>query len=190
MSDESNKCGCGHDHDGSCEEHDNQHEENDGCGCGSDGCAGGCEGGCNGGGCEGGVIYITEEEKDFLERLGRLAFMPLARFIMRSSKSEHMESVGLEPVYLQDKNDSMETVKQIGAVLRSLEDKYLISLDYDMPLLNYNYSIYEESELYQLFCRTVRDGAKQGGFLFDLAELERGSMALTTLGQDALDSLE
>ncbi len=179
MSDESNHCCCGHDHDDSCDNHnESQCGKNDG-----------CNGTCHDGGCHDRVIYITEEEKTFITKLSQLPFLPLARFVMKSSKSEHMESVALAPVYMQDKGDSMEAVKKTGDVLRSLEEKYIITLDYDMPLQNGDYSLYEESELYHIFCSTVQEGAKQGGFIFDLPVLERGSMALTALGQDAVDSL-
>lgn len=189
MSEDKNHCCCSHDH-------EHEHEHKDSCAHDHDNCCSnqnqstcGTENGSSCG-CHDSVIYITEEERAFLMRLSQLPFLPLARFVMKSSKSDHMESVALEPVYLQDKNDSMETVKSTGVVLRALEDKDMITLDYDMPLQNGDYSIYEESALYHLFCSTVQEGGNQGGFIFDLPVLERGSMALTALGQHALDSVE
>ena len=175
MSNERKNCCCGHTHDDSSDNH------NEGqCG-NSDGCSGGCHNR---------VIYITEEEKAFLMKLSQLPFLPLTRFIMKSTKSEHMESAALEPVYMQDISDTLDTVKKTGKVLQSLEDKYLITLDYDLPLQNGDYALYEDSALYRHFCDTVREGGRQAGFLFDLPVLERGSIALTSLGQEALDRLE
>lgn len=181
MSEESNHCCCGHDHAQDPKDRCDHHHDHDNC-CGNDD-GSSC-------GCHDSVIYITEEEREFLMRLSQLPFLPLARFVMKSTKSEHMESVALSPVYLQDKNDSMETVKSLGVVLCALEDKNMLTLDYDMPLQNGDYSVYEESELYRLFCSTVQEGGKQGAFIFDLPVLELGSMALTALGQEALDCLE
>ena len=174
MSDENGQCCCSKGRDGGCAEQNKSQ-------CGNGGCSGGCQNR---------VIYINEAERDFLMKLSQIPFLPLARFIMRSSKSDHMESVALSPVYMQDINESIDTVKKTGAVLQSLEDKYLITLDYDMPLQNGGYALFEESALYRQFCDMVHEGGKQDGFLFDLPVLERGSIALTTLGQDAVDSLE
>lgn len=190
MSDDKNQCGCGHDHG---HEHDNDNDTGCGHGCGGCGddnesqCGDGC--GCSGG-CSDNVIYISEAERDFLMKLAQLPFLPLARFIMKSSNSDHMESVALAPVYLNTKTDSMETVKATGAVLLGLEEKYLVTLDYETPLQNGDYSMYEESGVYQFFCSTVQDGAKQPGFMFDQPVLERGSLALTALGQYAVESLQ
>lgn len=174
MTDTSRQCCCSDGHDGGCGDQNKSCGENGGCG----------------GGCQDRVIYITEEERAFLMKLSELPFLPLTRFIMKSTTADHTESVALAPVYLSDKRDSMDAVKKTGDILRSLEDKYLITLDYDLPLQNGDYSVYEESELYHLFCSTVQEGGKQAGFLFDQPVLERGSIALTTLGQDAIDSLK
>lgn len=176
-------------------------EESKQCCCsqgGSGGCGGqnsqcGKTGGCSGEnrccGRQNRVIYITDDEKAFLMKLSEIPFLPLVRFLMRSTKSEDM-SVALAPVYLNDKDESMDTVKENGEVLTSLEDKYMITLDYDLPLQNGNYSMYEESALYRDFCRTVREGVSQDGLIYDIPVLQRGSMALTSLGQDAVDTLE
>ena len=90
MSDESRQCCCSKGRDGGCAEQ-NKSE------CGK---SGGCSGGC-----QNRVIYINEAERDFLIKLSQIPFLPLTRFIMRSSKSDHMESVALAPVYMQDMND-------------------------------------------------------------------------------------
>lgn len=173
MPDQDNHCCCSHEHDSGCGNH---HTD-----CGQNGA---CSGGC-----QDSVIYITEDEYAFLMKLAELPFLALTRFVMRSTTSEDAESVALAPVYMTDKNESMETVKKTGAILQSLEEKFMITLDYDMPLQNGDYAVYEESLLYQHFCNTVQEGSRQAGFLFDQPVLERGSMALTSLGQDALDSL-
>lgn len=87
------------------------------------GCTGGCNG-CNGcGGCGGaGDLVLTKPEMDFLQELGQVAFLPVAR------------TMGdLTPVYLEAGEDRRE---EYSRVLLCLEKKGLISLDYDKPLKN------------------------------------------------------
>jgi hypothetical protein len=59
----------------------------------------------------------------------------------------------------------------------------LISLDYDIPLQDYDYTQYTKSALYSYFKETVNEGKKNPGFLFDTAEIELGSIALTEFGE-------
>lgn len=167
---EHNHCGCGHAHD-----QDGHHCDHDGCG--SD---------C----CNQTVILITEEEKAFLLILSQIPFLPLTQFVMKSSKNEHAESVALAPVFMNDRTESMENVKKTGLILKSLEDKGIISLDYDKPLAQGDYSVYEESDLYKYFCNTVREAEDREDFTFDRPMLEYGSIALTALGLAGIESLE
>lgn len=172
---EHDHCSCHDEHD-SCHDH-GAHGET---GCGS----------CCSGGCHDNVIYITEDEHTFLSALSQTPFLPLARFIMTSSKSDDVESVALAPVYMTDKTETMDAVKKTGKTLRDMEEKGLITLDYDMPLEQGDYSVFEQSALYQMFCDTVNEAKDKEGFLFDQPVLETGSIALTALGRAALDSLE
>lgn len=95
-------------------------------------------------------LYLTLDELEALRRFASLPFLPLAR------------SAGDEkPVCLELDG----TPERVAAVLRGLESKGLISLDYHLPLSNYDYSAYASWPLH-------------------------GSMALTAAGQEALESLE
>ena len=97
--------------------------------CGS--CAGGC-GGCSGscGGCGGCArdLVITRQELEFLQELGRFAFLPVARKIG-----------DLEPVYLEAGEERKE---EYSLLLQCLEKKGLISLDYDKPLKGFSEQAY------------------------------------------------
>ena len=76
-----------------------------------------CAGGC--GGCARELV-ITKQELDFLQELGQVAFLPVAR------------SMGdLTPVYLEEGEEKKE---EYSLLLQCLEKKGLISLDYDKPL--------------------------------------------------------
>lgn len=113
--------------------------------CGS--CGSCANSGCGGHGRE---LVLTGQEIALLERLGEVAFLPVAR----RWDSE-------DPVYLEDHNCTQE---EYSRVLRLLELKGLISLDYHLPLQNFDYSAY----------------AGYGA---------QGSMALTAEGQQALELL-
>lgn len=119
------------------------------------GCGESCGGGCGGcGGCGGGCgreLWLTEGEVALLERFAQLAFLPIAR----RWDSE-------EPMYLEDGADKAALN---GDLLKALQFKGLISIDYDMPLSGFDYAAYE-------------------GFPC------RGSMALTEAGQRAIELLE
>ncbi len=96
------------------------------------GCKGNCEkcGGCTGscGGCARELV-ITKQELVFLQELGQVAFLPVAR-----------KMGDLEPVYLEEGKDKQEVY---SLLLQCLEKKGLISLDYDKPLLGFDDRIYE-----------------------------------------------
>ncbi len=150
------------------------------------GCSG-CTGNCK---CHGhGAVQISEQEKSFLVILAQTPFLPMARFTMSSTQSEDLQSVALAPVYMTDGKESMEQVQENRELLLSLEEKGLITLDYDQPLQGYGYEEYSRSSVYEMFRATVEEGGKKEGFLFDTPNLELGSLALTALGQDAIEAL-
>ena len=89
--------------------------------CGSCGNCAGC-GGC------GGTLMMTKEELLFLQELGQVAFLPVAR-----------KMGDLEPVYLEAGEEQREFY---SLILQCLEKKGLISLDYDKPLGGFDDSAY------------------------------------------------
>lgn len=117
--------------------------------CGESSCSGGCCGSC--GSCGGGrELWVTEGEVALLNRFAELAFLPVAR----RWDSE-------DPVYLED---GVEKAPLNGDLLKALQFKGLISVDYDMPLAGFDYTAYEGYPC-------------------------RGSMALTEAGQRAVELL-
>lgn len=110
-----------------------------------------CNGNCQGcGGCSG-ALTLTRPEVDLLLELGQIPFLPVAR-----------KAGDTTPKYLDDLRYSEEEVSQI---LLHLEQKGLISLDYDQPL------------------------AGSYGPAYDPYPL-RGSMALTLRGQQVVELLQ
>ena len=117
-------------------------------GCGN--CRGNC-GGCSGcAGC-GGAMELTEGEIAMLEALGQIPFLPVAR--------KMGEDI---PVYLEDTERSEE---EYSLILRCLEKRGLISIDYTMPLKGFDDSAYAAYPI-------------------------RGSFGLTARGQRVLELLE
>ena len=86
---------------------------------------GGCGGNC--GGCAR-ELLITPRELDFLQELGQVAFLPVAR------------TMGdLTPVYLEAGAEKQE---EYSLILQCMEKKGLISLDYDKPLAGFRDDAY------------------------------------------------
>lgn len=79
-------------------------------------CGGNCDS-CNG--CAK-VLELTQQEMDFLAELGQFAFLPIAR-----------RADDMVPLYLEDDRYSKE---EYSLILQVLEQKGLVSLDYDKPL--------------------------------------------------------
>lgn len=111
----------------------------------------GCNGNCGScGGCTK-QLTLTQGELDFLQTLGQIPFLPVAR------KADDMT-----PVYREDNRYPRE---EYSLILQVLEQKGLISLDYDKPLRGFDMSAYKDLPIH-------------------------GSIALTGQGQTVLEMVE
>lgn len=122
--------------------------DNDTLNCGHDRCGACCGGSC--GGC-GGALELTQTEVDLLRLFAQIPFLP----VVRQHGAEH-------PVFFDAR---IGTAEVLGPAVTALHQKRLIQLDYDLPLLNYDYSDYEPCS-------------------------HKGSMALTARGQAVVELLE
>ncbi len=125
-----------------------------------------------------GLSELSKAEQQFLEHLSLHRFLPVAQFVLKSSKESEFESVALSPVFITELSDSMEQVKNFGNRLKKLEQQGFITLDYDIPIDGYSYSEYYNSQLFEFFKSTVEEGRGQDRFLGDIATLQAGSIAL------------
>ncbi|MPM06599.1 hypothetical protein SDC9_52901 [bioreactor metagenome] len=107
-------------------------------------------GACCGGICQGGSLLLTREEVKLLSKFAELAFLPVA------CREDNRSPIFLTPEYTQ---------AAISTTITGLWQKKLIRVDYDIPMLNFDYADYGPYAIH-------------------------GSMAITAAGQDALDSLE
>ena len=142
----------------------------------------GC-GKCCRGGCSGMEILLTEREMEFMLLLSEFLSY-LARIRIKCPGREDSPTE-MAPVYLSCEYETMESVRKTGQVLRSMENKGLITLDYDKTLINGDYSIYKNPALLKELCQSAADSSSPC-----TPELEFGSIALTPLGMDVLDSLD
>lgn len=113
--------------------------------------------------------------------------VPVVRFELRSSVERELVSVALSNVLLTTQEDTMETVKETGAMLQALEDQGLIRIDYHLAVtVKSDYDNFGESSLYQYFCKTVEESRSNPKFLFDTPYLKRGRVTLTAKGERIL----
>lgn len=111
--------------------------------------------------------------------LAQIPFLPVVRFVGKSTKTARPGEAALAPVYLSSKDDPVSAVLENSLTLQALAAKRLITIDDDKPLQNYDYSVYEASEAYKDFLLKNEN-----------PQIECGSIALTSLGQEVLDSLD
>lgn len=79
----------------------------------------------------GNCLTLNEGELHMLQKLSQIPFLPVAR-----------KADSADPVYLEDQN---YTVAEYSLILQSLNNKGLITLDYDIPIKGLhspNYSTY------------------------------------------------
>ena len=111
----------------------------------------GCDRNC--GSCRGcvGVLELTEGEVEMLRTLGQFAFLPIAR-----------RADDMVPVYLEA---DVRSAEEYSLILQVLEQKNLVSLDYDKPLAKFNDARYAAYPV-------------------------KGSAALTARGQQVVEMLD
>ncbi len=130
---------------------------------------------------------LTKEQVLYTLTVGNYA--PMTKLVMRSSKSSHFEMSALSPFYLIPGFEDMENVKQVAYLLEELEEMDYITLDYDIPLSNYPYQEYYDSQVFQSCVAMMEESKGKEGYVFDKADLELGSIALTDKGLEAVKTL-
>ena len=125
------------------------------------------------------ISELSESELHFLHHMVSHHFFPLTQFILKSDKEKEFEIISLSPVYIADKKETLSQIKATGKRLLELENKGFITLDFEMPLTNYAYEEYYQSDAFAHFKQTVEEAKRMPNFLGNIATLELGSMAPT-----------
>lgn len=133
---------------------------------------------------------MTEEEQKLLQSIGTVRRYPVCRFELRSSKDSELCSVALDAVHLQDANEEIESIKERGELLRSLEQKGLIVLYFGLTTyVKSDYQIFHDSVIFRQLQELAAEGGKREGYLFDRAFLKKGQAVLTVKGRYALQRI-
>lgn len=127
----------------------------------------------------------TAEQRSFLQNFEKMAPLPIAKYLVKSSTEHSFENVALGDVCLRSANDSIALIKETAAFLQGLEASNLIAIDYETPMADDCYAHFYASDSYALFEQTVAEGGAQG-FLGDTATLEKGSIVMTAHGKAQL----
>jgi len=98
-------------------------------------------------------LLLSQQELDFLKKLGQIPFLPVAR-----------DLGDLTPVYLEEQE---YTQAQYSLILQCLEKKGLISLDFDMPMKGFDDGAYAAYPIRGSMALTQR-----GQQVLDLIELQ------------------
>ncbi|MBC8586408.1 hypothetical protein [Youxingia wuxianensis] len=128
-------------------------------------------------------MYLTAQEKQLLFSIYGKKRFSIVRFELRSSKEKDLISTALNHVHLESREDTMETVKALGAKLAALQEKGLIFISYSLAVTaRSDYALYYESQLYRQFCALTEQGKQRPEFLFDTPYIKRGLVTLTPKG--------
>jgi hypothetical protein len=130
---------------------------------------------------------MDHNEFEILKMLNQVKGLPIVRFELRNSQEKSLISTALNNAWITSIDDSMEKVKLLGGIFQSLQDKKLIEIHYNTLLSsNFNYDIYEKSNLYRFFLDTVEEGKQRSDFLFDCGVLNKGFARITPKGEKEL----
>ncbi len=127
----------------------------------------------------GSVKELSETEIHFLTHLVQYKYLPVAQFVLKSSKESDFESIAFSPVFITETSDTMEQVRNFGAKLKSLEDRGFLTLDFDIILTGYSYDEYYNSNVFSYFKSTVEETKGKENFLGDVATIQTGSICPT-----------
>ena len=107
----------------------------------------------------------------------------MARFELHNDAEKELVMTALDNVYMEHPEEEMGLVKKRGEALRGLEERGLISIDFDAPVwVAGDHIVYYKSKIYELLCHTALEASRTvEGCLFNLPVL-RPSRDATLVG--------
>ncbi|MFI3201010.1 MAG: hypothetical protein R3Y54_05700 [Eubacteriales bacterium] len=133
-------------------------------------------GGCQGKGCpilqkKIDVSGLTSEEECMITLLEELCYLPIGKVV----------GCSFAPIYIRDYSQSIEETMGMTKVLLLLEGRGIVTLDWEVPLYNYQYEKEFAIECLKQFCEI------QKGTPFTSLS-KKGSVALSTQYLSMVDS--
>ena len=118
-------------------------------------------------------MRLTEMQEELLLCM-RGARFPMARFELHNDAEKELVMTALDNVYMQHPE-----------ALRGLEERGLISIDFDAPVwVAGDHIVYYKSKIYELLCHTALEASRTvEGCLFNLPVLRKGYAELTPRGR-------
>ncbi len=133
---------------------------------------------------------LNDKEQIFLSYLVAHQYLPVVQFVMLSSENPVFRKVSLSPAYIEDVSDSFEKIQMMGTMLDKLESDGFITLDFDIPLQNCDYTEYYNSDIFAFYKNMISEiSSNQVAFMGDTATIEKGSMAATAACTELFDDI-
>ena len=129
-------------------------------------------------------MRLTEMQEELLLSMRGDRF-PMARFELHNDAEKELVMIALDNVYMEHPEEEMELVKKRGEALRGLEERGLISIDFNAPVwVAGDHIVYYKSKIYELLCHTALEASRTvEGCLFNLPVLRKGYAELTPRGR-------
>lgn len=171
---------------GSCTGNTNNCEEN----CNQCSCPQKADGQCGGCGSNAKTLNmqeLTKSETDFIAELLSHCYLPVTQFILEDKSQSDFSLEIYSPVYIANSEQIISATTEIGKMLENLEQRGILSLDYDIPLSNYDYDDYYKSLAYTSFEASANTEIAQTDSSDIYPTIRKGSMTLTQQYLTAID---
>jgi len=119
-------------------------------------------------------LILKMQKSELLNKIRNEKSVPVASFRLKSSKDGCIESIAMPYVLLKSVDDGTQTVKNRSILISKLIEEKLVEVNFELNVNSADYEIVYNSKLYQSFCETVAEGAKNPSFLFDTAKVLEG----------------
>ncbi|WP_317854215.1 hypothetical protein [Chakrabartyella piscis] len=129
---------------------------------------------------------LSSAAQELVKQLEIHCYLPVVQFVVQDTTDPMFKLVAYSPVYIEETEQTIEEIRDMGKVLVDLQKKKILTLDYHLPLQGYAYQEYLESEVFVEFANSVVAEMKQE-YTGVFATIQKGSMALT---QEYLDQID
>lgn len=127
------------------------------------------------------IPELDRIEKDILDVLAQTPFLPIARVVVSSVRPGSLDR-DIIMLLIEHELASLKNALKLFIALTNLETLNIISIDFDIPIRNFNEGEFYTSEVYNSFIAVSEVDA-------DIS-VEFGSIALSAFGIECLEHYE